>query len=222
MKRTAISFFFLALILVIAGCEKDNYDEPTSFLKGNLVYNGNSIGVRSNALQLELWQPGYELYSKIPVYIAQDGSYSARLFDGDYKLVRLAGGPYEVNTDSIDVTVSGTTTLDVPVVPFFVITGESFNYSGGVVTSSCNVSQVSTQPVNVDNVTLFVGTNKILDNRYYEQRHILSSPDISQPVNHSITLDADMADRDYVFVRIGVKTQGVNEYLYTQVQKVEL
>src|SRR5690554_1512804 len=97
----------LSVILFITGCEIDNYEAPKSFLEGKVVYNNQPVGVRSNGVQLELWQPGYALYSKIPVYVSQDGSFSASVFDGDYKLVRLEGAPWVNNTDTIDVQVRG-------------------------------------------------------------------------------------------------------------------
>ena len=62
-------------VLILVGCEYDNYDPPRSFLTGTVTYNGNPVGVRSGATQLELWQHGYQLFEKIPVYIAQDGTF---------------------------------------------------------------------------------------------------------------------------------------------------
>ena len=131
MKKIVLYTLISAFVLFIAGCAYDNYDPPKSSLSGNVTYNNVPVGVRSGATQLELWQyswntRGVVARSKISVYIAQDGSYSARLFDGDYKLVRLKGAPWANQTDSISVTVSGDTKADVPVTPYFVITNPTF------------------------------------------------------------------------------------------------
>ena len=48
-----------------AGCEKDNFDAPKATLSGKVTYNGNAVGVRTNATQLELWQDGYALHSRM-------------------------------------------------------------------------------------------------------------------------------------------------------------
>src|SRR5660397_127396 len=105
MKRYIILLLIVAFGLSYSGCTQDNFDPPTSMLTGTIVYNSTPVGVRSNGTQLELWQYGFKLRSKISVYIAQDGTYSARLFDGNYKLVRLAGAPWaNIPLDSIDVT----------------------------------------------------------------------------------------------------------------------
>jgi hypothetical protein len=68
----------LASILLLGGCDigvLDNYDEPTSVLKGQVVFEGVPVGVRSNGVPLELWQPGFALSQKVPVYVDQDGSF---------------------------------------------------------------------------------------------------------------------------------------------------
>ncbi|MDR0766525.1 MAG: DUF3823 domain-containing protein, partial [Odoribacteraceae bacterium] len=67
MKKIYIT---IATALLLAGCAIDNYDEPGATLSGRILYNGQVVGVRSAGTQLELWQDGYPLRSKITVYIA--------------------------------------------------------------------------------------------------------------------------------------------------------
>ena len=78
-------FGFLFLIISIHGCQIDNYDEPSSLLKGHVVYEGKPIGVKATGgtVQLQLWQSGYGTETPIAVNVAQDGSYSIMLFDGE-------------------------------------------------------------------------------------------------------------------------------------------
>jgi hypothetical protein len=57
-------------------------------------------------VQLEIWQKGYQLYTSIPVYVTQDGTFSAVLFDGNYKLVSKSGnGPWVSKQDTVDFVV---------------------------------------------------------------------------------------------------------------------
>jgi len=223
MKREIIFTLIAAFVIIFAGCTKDNFDPPTSMLTGTITYNGSPVGVRSNGTQLELWQYGYKLRSKIAVYVAQDGTYSARLFDGNYKLVRLKGAPWVNQTDSIDVTVSGATKVDVPVVPYFTITGETFSYAGGVLSASCTVTKVGT--VNIERLTLYVGTTSIVDasnNAGFSDKTGAELSNLTVPLTYSYTVPTTLTSISYIYARIGVKATGVGELLYTPVQKIQL
>jgi hypothetical protein len=223
MKRENLFTIIVAFVIIMAGCTKDNYDPPTSMLTGTVTYNGSPVGVRTGGTQLELWQYGYQLRSKIAVQIAQDGTYSARVFDGDYKLVRLAGAPWANQTDSINVTVSGATKVDVPVVPYFTITGETISYAGGVLSASCTVTKVGTS--NIERLTLYIGTTSIVDasnNGGKSDKTGSALSNLAVPLTFSYTVPTTLASRSYIYARIGVKTTGVNELLYTPVKKIQL
>ncbi|MEI8225988.1 MAG: DUF3823 domain-containing protein [Bacteroidota bacterium] len=223
MKREIIFTLIAAFVILFAGCTKDNFDPPTSILTGTITYNSSPVGVRSNGTQLELWQYGFKLRSKIAVYIAQDGTYSARLFDGNYKLVRLGGAPWVNQTDSINVTVSGATKVDVPVVPYFIITGETFSYAGGVLSASCTVTKVGT--VNIERLTLYVGATSIVDasnNGGKSDKTGSALSNLTVPLTYSYTVPTTLTSKSYIYVRIGVKTTGVGELLYTPVKKIQL
>src|SRR5690606_6192701 len=125
------SCLILLLGLAAASCEFDNFEEPKSTLTGRVVYNDEALGLRSDGVQLELWQHGYDLFQKIPVYVAQDGTFSAVVFDGDYKMTLIRGnGPWMDRTDSIDVQVRGSQMIDVEVKTYYVISNSSFDVSG--------------------------------------------------------------------------------------------
>lgn len=220
-----IPALLLALAVGLSGCEKDNRTEPKSVLKGRVVFEGQPIGVRSNGVQLELWQHGYQLFTKIPVIIAQDGTFSASLFDGNYKLVRLRGnGPWTDNTDSIDVELRGSKEIDVPVNPYFVFKNEVYSKGEGKVSATFNLQQVATGRT-IERVNLYIGTTTIVDpnnNVGNAQEVAANLADLSKPVTLTVNIPAAHASRQYIYARIGVKTSGVGEMLFGMPQKIVL
>ncbi|RIV23573.1 DUF3823 domain-containing protein [Fibrisoma montanum] len=219
----AILYSLLVGTVMLAGCEKDNFEPPKSTLTGRVVYDNQPVGVRTNGVQLELWQPGFQLFTKIPVYVAQDGSFSASLFDGDYKLVRLRGnGPWVDNTDTINVQVRGAATVDVPVLPYYVIRNEKFQRSGTTLTATCQVAQATTGRA-VERVTMYVGATQFVDINNNAGRVDLTGAalaDLSKPLAFSMAVPGSLVGKGYFYGRIGVKTVGVAEMLYTPVMKI--
>ena len=215
----------LLSMAALSSCEKDNRAEPKSELKGRIVYEGAPVGVRSNGVQLEIWQRGYQLFTKIPVYVNQDGTFSASLFDGNYKLVRLRGnGPWVDNTDTIDVELRGTKELDVPVKPYFVFQNDVYTKGEGKVSATFNLNQVDNSRM-LERVNLYVGTTTIVDpnnNAGNVQEVAANITDLSKPITLTATLSPALAKREYVYARIGVKTSGVGEMLFGAPQKVML
>jgi hypothetical protein len=224
MKLKAFLYIASVALVLLTACKKDNYTPPSSQLTGKVVYQGQPVGVRSNGVQLELWQHGYQLFTKIPVYLAQDGSFSATLFDGNYKLVRLKGnGPWADNADSIDVIVKGNTVVDVPVDPYFIIKNETFQKNGNNIDATFTVQAVNTSK-SLELVRLYIGQTLITDqnNNAANASKAAAAINITQPVTLSATIPAALINKGYVFVRLGVKTAGVQELYYTAPQKIML
>lgn len=211
----------IAFSIFFVSCEKDNFDEPASILSGRIIYNNEPVGVRSNALELELWQHGYANFTKIPVFIKQDGTFSAVLFDGKYKLVRMNGAPWENNTDSIDVEVRGNTIVDVPVVPYFSLSNVSFQKNGSQVTATFTVNQVSSQR-NLKKVYLFLGKTIITDNGYNIAR--ISKDAASITLGEPTTLSVEIPSANsssIIFARVGIETDGIGQLLYSESKKID-
>jgi hypothetical protein len=214
---------YLALALAaLGGCDFDNIAPPQSELTGRVVYDGQTVNVRQNAVQLELWQDGFELSDPIPLHIRQDGTFAAMLFDGPYKLVRKQNnGPWVNNSDTIRVEVRGSLDLEVPVQPFFTIENASIERSGTALSGSFALQQVVTDR-QVERIALYVGTTRFVDSRY-------NALSVEQEVDNDAleginSLTADLTgllqNEDFLFARIGVKTVGVEEMIYTPVQEL--
>src|SRR3954454_9219502 len=219
MKTINSLFIILLAAVVFIGCAKDNYDAPSSILSGKVTYNDAQIGLRSDGVQLELWQHGYQLFTKIPVYVAQDGTFSAQVFNGDYKLVLLNGnGPWVSSTDSIDVKVSGATTVNVPVTPYFIIKQSSFiRPNDSTITATVSLEQINNS-MSLEAVNLYVGSTDIVDqNRNIATAQVPASAitDVTQPITVSLTVPANYKSDSLLFSRVGVKTAGIAEQIYT-------
>src|SRR5688572_3222241 len=212
------------LIMLLSGCEKDNLKEPKSTLTGRVIYQGQPVGVRSSGVQFELWQPGFQLFSKIPLNVAQDGSFSAVLADGDYKLVRTAGaGPWADNTDTINVNLNGSANVDVPVEPYFLIKNASFEKNGAAVKATFTI-EINTSTKTLELAKLYIGPNLIVDqnNNSANVQTTAAAITLGQPVILNVNIPASIANDAYIFARVGVKTTGVAELLYTKPQKIQL
>lgn len=223
MKRYSLYILLLTVIL-LAGCEYDNFEEPKSTLSGKVVYDGDPVGVRTNGIQLELWQDGYDLSVVIPVYVAHDGSYSVSLFDGQYKMVRRSGAPWLPQlSDTIVVDVRGNTPFDVPVTPYFAVSNESFQYASENITANFNIEKI-VETAELAEVRLYIGKSILTDQNRNEQAVNANIQDIivGQDASLSVPLSANLASLDYVFARVGVRATASSEFYYTQVQKISL
>ncbi|WP_202409408.1 DUF3823 domain-containing protein [Hufsiella arboris] len=222
--RNIIGLFAIAAIAITA-CKKDNYEAPESMLTGRVVYQSTPIGLRSNGVQLELWQHGYDFFSKIPVYVAQDGSFSARLFDGEYLLTRQRGvGPWADNTDSIKITVKGNTVVDVPVDPYFLVKSAAYQRNNLTVTSTVNIQRVNTTK-NLEFVKLYIYKTALVDELNQDAATVVPAAniqDINQQLTITATIPASLANGEAVYARVGVKTIGVPELAYSAPEKIQL
>lgn len=220
------SFFTLLLALAsLAGCKYDNQDPPKSFITGKVVYNGQPIEVRSNNVRLELWQPGYALFQKVDIHVAQDGTFSANVFDGDYKITRLRGnGPWVDQADTISVQVRGNATVEVPVTPFFLVKNPDLKKSGNSIEATFSVEKVHANAA-LEAVNLYLSNTVIVDqnNNTKSARLAANAVDLSQPIKILAGIPVPTGGaRSYIYARIGVKTVGAAEQIYSSPVKINL
>lgn len=221
MKTNSVYFIFLLVALFMAGCGKDNYDPPKSVLTGRVIYNGQNIGVKGtgNAVNLELWQRGFQLYTSIPVYVTQDGTFTAYLFDGDYKLVsRKGNGPWESKQDTIAVTVKGNTKVDYPVTPFYTISNETFTLNGNKLTATFNINFVSGAQA-VDRAILVVNKTIFVDESAQIARVDKTNPGTGQ-VTMTLDLSTTVMSNVLLTARVGVKVSG-REAIYSAPKQIK-
>lgn len=223
MKRP-LGLALLALVLFLPACAYDNFEPPESLLEGTVVYEGEPVGVRQRGVNFELWEPGYQLDGFINVNIHQDGTFTSELFNGRYKLVRTEG-PWVTNTDTINVEVNGDQSIEVPVTPFFVLRNTNIALSGSTVSATFDVEQV-VGDAELESVALFINDRQFVDNTGPGNvaNTSLAAADLSSMsgIELSVEVPGSLQGEESVFARIGVKTVGTPEMLYSQVQKLEL
>ena len=243
--KISIIYLFLLLLVGLTGCELDNFEPPKSTFEGRIVYKGEplliqsaNVAVANNSdfpVFLELWQIAYNNRSSIRIPIKQDGTFSSLLFDGNYKLIVPNGqGPFlwkrtAANTpDSLDISIQGSKALDIEVVPYYMLRNPKISNSARKITGSVSLEKIITDAANgktVERVSLYVNKTQFVDAGNSLNKADLAGADIKDLANVSLTtgeLPALVPSQGYVFARIGLKITGVEDMIYTPVQKITL
>lgn len=224
MKFTSYIFFVLALSALFTSCGKDNYDAPNATLAGRIVYQGKNLHLRGTgeAVQLQLYQDGYAKRDPIPVFVGQDGHFAAALFPGEYKLVTRDGnGPWVNNRDTVLIKMTGHTTVDLEVTPFFTIEEENISLSGTTLTASFTIKQVVPE-AKIQRVMLIVSKTQFADdvNNLFRKDFLDIAPE-------QLNLNTDMGDnKDIInakalYGRIGVQAIGADQAIYSPVIRLK-
>ena len=188
MKKIWNICSLLSLSLLAVSCGLDNYDEPESFLEGKITYEGKQLGLKgtNGGIQLQLYQDGYANLNAINVYATQDGTFSAVLFDGPYKLVtKDKNGPWVNKRDTIYIEVKGKTLCEVKVTPYFTISDENIVSNNNTVSGTCNIQQI-VQDSKISQVMLLVSQTTFVDENTNIGRQNLSN---IAPGTTNISLD---------------------------------
>ncbi|MCU4164724.1 DUF3823 domain-containing protein [Carboxylicivirga caseinilyticus] len=227
--------FYIPLIfsLIFMSCEKDNYDAPSARLYGKLVYQGEAIHVEAHEVTFQLWEPGWQLSNSIQVDVNQDGEYSAMLFPSTYKLIIPSHqGPFrnitntETQSDTIIVNLGGNKEMDIEVEPYYMIRNAQFSQSGGTVSASFGLEQIITDEdaKSIERVNLYINTTQFVDVQSKINSAEVAGGDIADlsSVTMSVTVPETRIDQSYVYARVGVKMAGVEDMIFTAVQKIDL
>ena len=229
--KTKFYLLIFSALLVVTSCELDNFNEPDAIFTGRIMYNGEAIPVARNQVRFELWQPEYETPAPIDVAIAQDGSFSSRLFSGKYELRFLQGeGPFKAPSNVINIELSGGKQMDIEVTPYHLIRNPQFSHASGTINATCSVDQILTgaDAKDVERVTLVINRTQFVDANSGSEGSIAQADatDISNlsslSMSVEIPIDPKKPDQDYMFARIGVKIAGVEDMIYSQVEKLTL
>lgn len=214
-------------------CGLDNYDAPGSKLEGRLVYNSEPINVSYNDVTFQLWEPGWQKKAEINVAVDQDGSYSALLFNANYKLIVPSNqGPFRSKTntvtgsDTILVKVNGNQVLDIEVEPYYMIRNAQFAVTGRVITGTFKAEKIITgiNAKNINEVAIYVNKTMFVDFRSNVASAKLAGSALTDlnAISLNTTVPALTPVQTYVFVRVGLKIQGVEDMIFSPIVKVNL
>jgi hypothetical protein len=229
IMKTIYSILFLGLILGFTSCEIDNYDKPDAFFSGQITYQDDPIMVGYNHVKFQLWQSGFGNEGPIDVHVDQDGSFSARMFSGTYRLKLNEGdGPFKANFvneqlgDTILVDLNGDTNLNIEVTPYYMVRNPQFSISGNTVEASASLEQIITgeDAKDIEHATLYLNSTMFVSNNN-DENVARGDADISELSNLSMSVDipGDIT-QDYIFARIGVRISGVEDMIFSPVEKL--
>ncbi len=224
MKKTIYSFSIISLLIIFSGCGKDNYDEPESTLTGKITYNGEAINVRGTdeRVRLQLYQDGYDKHDPIEVFVGQEGTFSAKLFNGQYKMVtRNNNGPWVNTRDTTLITVSGSTTIEFKVTPYFTISNAEISLSGNTMNASLIIDRI-VPTAEIDRVILLLNSTTFVDDGFNVLRKDFTGNDVKTgQVNYTADLNEKALNAKFLFGRICVWTKGADQGIYSQVVKLK-
>lgn len=230
MKNT-IYLIIAAVAVLFSSCKKDNYEAPAADFSGRIVYKGEPINVESKQVNFELWQSGFGNYSALKVAVNQEGGYSAKLFDGNYKLVFSENqGPFlwkknaAGRQDTLAVNISGSKTMDIEVTPYYMIRGATLTAASGKVNGFCKLEKIITDvnAKNIERVSLYINKTQFVDGGNNIALLDLTGAALADlnNLNMSVSIPAIVPTQNYVFARIGVKIAGVDDMIFTPLAKI--
>ena len=224
MKKIIYSFSIISLLILFSGCGKDNYDEPESTLTGRITYNGEAINVRGTdeRVRLQLYQDGYDKHDPIEVFVGQEGTFSAKLFNGQYKMVtRNNNGPWVNTRDTTLITVNGSTTIEFKVTPYFTISNAEISLSGNTMNASLTINRI-VPTAEIDRVILLLNSTTFVDDGFNVLRKDFTGDDVKTgQVNYTAELNEKALNAKFLFGRICVWTKGADQGIYSQVVKLK-
>lgn len=224
MKIYKIILLAVIAVFAITSCGLDNYDEPKSKIIGKITYNGEPVGLRGTgeAVQLQLYQDGYQLHDNISVYVTQDGTFEALLFNGEYKLTtKDKNGPWVNTRDTTLVSLKGTAEVELKVTPYFTISGEAITLNGSTLTTTFNINQIVSSS-SIDYVTLLISKTSFVDDVTN-----IARKDFKDQKAGSVSLSMDLsgnkevANAKALYARVGVRTVGADQAVYSKVVRLK-
>lgn len=226
--------FILISVIGLFSCKKDNYDAPSSELSGRLVYQGEPIYVEYDRVNYEVYQFGFGKTGALPeTFFDQDGSYSLLLFNGEYKLLIPNGqGPFLWNRtasgapDSLTITVAGNQNLDLEVTPYYMVRNAKLSGSNTNIAGSFGLEKIITDSdaKDIEYVALYVNKTQYVSSTDNIASTTLTGADITSMDNIELEVEvpAMTPAQSYVFARIGVKIAGVEDMIFSHIEKIQL
>jgi hypothetical protein len=124
------------------------------------------------------------------------------------------------------ITVNGSQTLDFEVEPYYMVRNPAITAAGGVVSGSFKAEKIVTdaRAKNIETVALYVNKTQFVSKVDNIAVTTMAGAAVTDPnnVKLSVTVPAIVPTQNYVFARIGVKTAGVEDWIFSPVVKLNL
>lgn len=242
MKKLLYILFLSIVVSLNYSCEKDNYDEPTATIQGQIYdHNGKPLqleqGKGSMTIKMEelSWKTGDEEVSVAPMYLnmKQNGSYiNTKWFAGEYKMTPTEGAFYPYNEEGEVVNIKGTTTKDFTVVPYLDVewVKEPYVTSNNFIEASVkfkrNTLDGATMP-DLNNALFCIAMTEYVGNNNYDSQLIGGTVKITNDMENTTiefrtTRAVKYTNMSY-YVRVGICcSDAYKRYNYTDIKVVEV
>lgn len=260
-KITLLIMLLAAASVLVQSCGKDNMKYPSSTLSGRFTYQGKPVGLipsnpdiigSANTATLLLQQTSGDQNrygaGEVRIYAKQDGSFSAKFFDGEYSArTQTAKTPFE-DFSARPVKVSGDTNLgDIEVVPYWWMDNLATTTTGGVFTATFNLTRPSVQagrtlqyvaiylsPTNIPDIqsatqgaarTFNAGTNtngNVVPAAASTGGAVTVKVDLNTLTTGEKQFLRAFGNNSIIYATVAVKTTNINDALYSQTIKLQM
>jgi len=233
MKISIQHIIIFVCAIALFSCKKDNYDAPSSQLSGRLVYQGEPINVEYDKVSFELFQFGFGKTGAIAGTFDQEGKYSMLLFNGEYKFTISKGqGPFQWkqtstgDPDSLTIKMSGNQVVDLEVTPYYMVREAKLSGSGTSVSGTFKLDKIITSEdaKDIEQVSLYINKTIFVSSANNIAVTSLAGNEIVDMNNISlqVAVPGMTPSQNYVFARIGVKIAGVEDMIFSPIEKISL
>lgn len=229
--RLSIYLFVALALATVAGCKKDNYSEPSLTLTGHLLYKTDTIYVERNQVPFQIYQYGFGKVGPISSTFDQSGTLSAVLAAGSYKIIVPNGqGPFmwkqtaAGDPDTVNVALKSNQGVDLQVTPYYMIRNASISVAGGTAKATCKLEKTITDAnaKAIERVSLYINKVQFVsggDNIAGQDLPAASITDMNN-ISLSVAVPAITPTQNYIYARIGLKIAGLEDMIFSPLQKI--
>ncbi|RYE36237.1 MAG: DUF3823 domain-containing protein [Sphingobacteriaceae bacterium] len=220
-----------AIILLYSACKLDNVSPPSVTLKGQLMYKGMPVGVEYNQVPFQIYQSGFKGNTPITGTFDQDGTYSVLTFNGNYKFTLPGGqGPFQWKEltsggrDTLAINLNGDQTVNIEVTPYYMIRNAQITAASGNISAQFSIEKDITDATakSIQTVSLFVNKTQFTSAADHAAEADLAGTAIIDltNVNLSVAIPKFTVTQNYVYARVGIRISGVEDMIFSPVQKI--
>jgi len=137
-------------------------------------------------------------------------------------VTRNGNGPWVNSRDTIAIDVKGSTTIDLPVTPFFTISNSTISVANNTMTTSFTINQV-VPTAQIDRVLLLLNTTAFVDDGFNIMRKDFTANLTTGAVNLTADLNGNtkVASAKALYGRVCVWTRGADQGIYSPVVRLK-